>query len=132
MSWRLAAHSYRHAAKRDARGYPVKIVKYTRGDIVEGLSDEDVQRLLKAGAIVDTDATDDASADGPGAGDPAPSPGDGQPAPTGDPAPATGEPERPAQTATKEAWEQYAIAKGVPEEQAKAATRQDLIAALSS
>ena len=52
-----------------------------------------------------------------------------QPTPT---APVTpGSVERPAQTAVKEAWEKYAVAQGLPEETVKAASKEDLIAALS-
>jgi len=39
--------------------------------------------------------------------------------------------ECPAQTATTEAWVAYAIKRGLSEEEAKAATRAELIAALS-
>lgn len=119
MSYRLLAHRWPQAVTRDEKGAPITIVDHRQGAIIEDIDPGDVARLLAAGAIEEVGAEDDES------------PGDGAPtAPVdaGDAAPTV---ERPAQAAPKEAWESYAVSRGLSADEAKAATKQDLIAALA-
>lgn len=122
-------------------GKRTKRVRHFRGDVIGGLSEEDVERYTAAGAIVpkgDKEAAELAQA----------TPAAPHPAETGDPGdPAAGprkpvDPQasdivaaqnsatpvaKPAKAATKEAWANYAVASGqMSADQAAKKTRDEL------
>ncbi|QFG08068.1 head-tail connector protein [Gordonia phage Toast] len=132
----LTASLFEQVVERDAHGYPLKVIRHRRGDIVSGLDEADVARLLDAGAIapvpaenpaivvVDADTVDVVSDDDAVATDdeaPAVAP---VPEPTGDLA-------RPKITATKKVWVEYAVARGWTAADADDLDKQALIEALS-
>ncbi|QDF17102.1 head-tail connector protein [Gordonia phage William] len=137
----LTASLFEQVVERDAHGYPLKVIRHRRGDIVSGLDEADVARLLDAGAIapvpaenpaivvvdadtVDADTVDVVSDDDAVVTDdeaPAVAP---VPEPTGDLA-------RPKITATKKVWVEYAVARGWTAADADDLDKQALIEALS-
>ncbi|UVF60515.1 hypothetical protein SEA_PCORAL7_7 [Gordonia phage PCoral7] len=132
----LTASLFEQVVERDAHGYPLKVIRHRRGDIVSGLDEADVARLLDASAIapvpaenpaivvVDADTVDVVSDDDAVATDdeaPAVAP---VPEPTGDLA-------RPKITATKKVWVEYAVARGWTAADADDLDKQALIEALS-
>ncbi|QMU19009.1 lipase chaperone [Gordonia rubripertincta] len=131
----LTASLFEQVVERDAHGYPLKVIRHRRGDIVSGLDEADVARLLDAGAIApvpaenpaivvvdaDTDVVSDEDA-----------------VVTDDEAPAVapvpelaGDPARPRITATKKVWVEYAVARGWTAADADDLDKQALIEALS-
>lgn len=89
---------------------------YYAGDPISYLSPEDEERLLDEGLVVDVEDVLVA---------PEPKPAVLAPA-------AGGEVARPKQTADKDDWVAYAIARGIPEAEAKAMTKPQLIAAVTT
>lgn len=89
---------------------------YYAGDPIAYLSPEDEERLLDDGLVVDVE--------------------DVLVAPESEPVVLTpavdGEVARPKQTADKDDWVAYAIARGIPEAEAKAMTKPQLIAAVTT
>lgn len=88
-----------------------KLKYHYQGAQIEYLSDEDAERFLDDGLVVDNDEPKalDVGDDDPPAGV------DG---------------DKPPKTASKDAWVEYAVAKGMSREEAEEATRADLIQAL--
>lgn len=85
---------------------------YTYKDgVIPWLSDEDAERFVDEGLVEEVDDDEVAAAD--------PTPGEPD-----------GGPERPHQIAPKDAWVEYARSKGWSKDDAEAATKADLIAAL--
>ncbi|MBR7191720.1 hypothetical protein [Gordonia sp. SCSIO 19800] len=108
--------SYEVIAPLVVAGDPEGKLKYHyQGAIVEYLSEEDAERFLDAGMVVENDDIHTESLV------PLDDPADG-----GDPPP-VGDGVRPPKTASKEAWVEYAIAKhGFTREDAEAASKADL------
>lgn len=75
-----------------------------QGSIIPWLSEEQEERFLDEGMVVEVDDADDDAADAAGA-------------PGG----------RPRKTASQEAWAAYAVTQGADPDEAKASSRQDLI-----
>lgn len=119
----------------DHEGKLRKRQRHFRGEVISGLSDEDVERFTAAGAIVpkgDKEAAELAQAT-PAA--PHPAEVGAPPEPTGPPsasdlmgaANSTPPVARPARAATKEVWANYAVASGqMSAEQAKGKSRDAL------
>ncbi|QDF17451.1 hypothetical protein SEA_PHROSTEDPHLAKE_7 [Gordonia phage PhrostedPhlake] len=55
----LTASRFDQVIKRDDKGFPLKVVRHRRGDLVSDLPDADVARLLAAGAIRPAPGPDD-------------------------------------------------------------------------
>lgn len=128
MAYRLLAHRWPQAVGRDEKGVPLTIVDRRKGDIIDDIADDDLARLLTIGAIEEVGAevgVEDAADDG---AESAPQPPEGT---TSAPSGAAAAVARPAQTATKEAWEAYAVSRGLTAADAAKASKQDLIATLS-
>lgn len=107
-------------------------VRYRQGDVITGLSDEDAERLLSAGAIV---AQGDVAETGSGEGEsdnPETGPGDDEPADEADDdevvpeLPVGAAPVRPKSASTTEVWRQYAIDMGIPAEQAATMSKVEI------
>lgn len=114
----------------------VGFVRRRRGDVFE-VPDEDVERLLRAGAIVPAEVAD--SKDAPvdevetvaQEADEPPS-AESDPEPTADEAPEAPAKQltRPKQAAPKPAWVEYAVSRGMDREEAEGLDKRELIAAL--
>ncbi|UVF60281.1 hypothetical protein SEA_MURP_7 [Gordonia phage Murp] len=156
----LTASRFDQVVKRDDKGFPLKVVRHRRGDLVSDLPDAEVARLLAAGAIrpapdpddeddevtvvvpADADATvvvAEAQAAAVDAGD-----ADAQAAETelieaqvaaaqtvSELNTQLAEPVRPKITATKKVWVEYAVARGWKAEKAEELDKQELIEALA-
>lgn len=107
----LTADRFDQVVERHDNGAPRKIVKRYRGDAVDGLSAKDVDRLLRAGAIVEA--------------------GSGTAATEVEPSVAPTVSGRPKLTAPKQAWIDYAVSKGLDAVEAAEMSKQDLIEALN-
>ncbi|WP_280471171.1 hypothetical protein [Nocardia cyriacigeorgica] len=109
----------------DATG---KLRYHYRGAVLDELSEYDYDRLVARGmvadlgrpavAVVDPDPDDDPDPDGDGESRQTEQSG-------------TGDLERPKQAAPKEAWVEYAVARGMSEAEADALTKAELIARLA-
>ncbi|MBF6399779.1 hypothetical protein IU438_28835 [Nocardia cyriacigeorgica] len=109
----------------DATG---KLRYHYRGAVLDELSEHDYDRLVARGmvadlgrpavAVVDPDPDGDGGPDGGGES--------GQAEQSG-----TGDLERPKQAAPKEAWVEYAVARGMSEAEAEDLTKAELIARLA-
>lgn len=134
--YRLTALRFDQVLERDERGRVTKRKKYRRGDIVTGLGEKEITRLLAAGAIVpaDQEETEEILAV---VG--APVPPASVPVSTEPDAGVDGEPavvvdessvvvERPAQVAPKSVWVAYAVAQGLDRGEAEEQTKAELIA----
>ncbi|WP_369024074.1 hypothetical protein [Nocardia cyriacigeorgica] len=110
------------------------MIKHRRGALVTGLSDAEADRLLRAGAIR---AAQSPAAQGSGSADPAsghdehvhfaPTP---EPSADGSDVSASSGAvvvNRPKQTALKDEWVRYAVARGMAEAEAEALTKSELI-----
>lgn len=86
-------------------GGPLK--RYRRGDTVTGLSAGDVERLVKAGAIVSASQPEAAPAERPES--------------------AEASAERPKQVAPKAEWVEFAVSQGAVRDEAEALTKAELI-----
>lgn len=106
-----------------------------RGAILADLSDDDVRRLVSAGAAVERGAyeqeqADRAAAAAAVAADEDTDSGDSEPpADAGMPAASSGQVTRPKTAATTDVWRAYAIATGIPEADAEGMTKAQLIKA---
>ena len=116
----LLADHFRQAVARDDKGVVTRTVKRTRGDVLDDLFDDDVERLLKAGAI--REVTDD---------EPAETEPEAVEVPAEHPARDESRPvEQPKRTAPKHDWVEYAVTKGLDRGEAEAMTKDDLMDAL--
>ncbi len=105
-------------------------VRYRRGDEIAGLSADEVARLTAAGAIAAAGskagkAAADEPGDAPAAAPPLPEPGPDQ-ATQIVAASNTNRPPRPKAAESVEVWRDYAVAVGVPDEQAADMTKKQL------
>ncbi|WP_431840650.1 hypothetical protein [Gordonia hongkongensis] len=114
--------SYEVIAPLVVAGDPEGKLKYHyQGAIVEYLSEEDAERFLDAGMVAESaDLANEAFI--PLADDPADG-GD-------DPVPPAGDGARPPKTASKDAWVDFAEAKGMSRAEAEDMSKADLIQAL--
>lgn len=113
----LTATRFDQITERDDQGRPLKMIKHHTGDVVSGLSDLDVTRLLNAGAIAPIGAA--------------------APVPTEhvEQVDAATEAGRPKRTAPVKAWEDYVVAlfessdgkQGLNREDAEKSSKQELI-----
>jgi len=124
-------------------GTPLRLAKHRKGAVLSNLSEDDVERLLDAGAIREHRApviedivadegqsdSDGGADEGQGADEPGLDAGQGGDDPS--PAPVVAEPAtavaRPAKTAVVAEWRRYAIALGLPEADAADMTRAELV-----
>lgn len=117
-------------------GTAKRYAKRRRGDILDDLTDDDVERLLAAGAIVELRDAED----GPLVTDPTLSwityrEGEGEggttepvpDSPTPAPDAPVDVPPAPKKTAAVAEWQAYAVARGLPEAEAADLTRAELI-----
>ncbi|WFN94166.1 MULTISPECIES: hypothetical protein [Gordonia] len=102
----------------------VRRVRHRRGDIVEVTGSEEA-RLLAAGALTSLD--DDTSAEEP-SGSPQTPPAD--PTVVQPEAPAASAPDKPKHTATRAAWAEYALSRGLDPADVEDMTRAELIEAV--
>ncbi|WP_306358845.1 MULTISPECIES: lipase chaperone [unclassified Nocardia] len=127
----LTASRFDQVLTRYDNGAPKDVIKHRRGALVTGLSDSEVDRLLRAGAI--RPAPVDSIVDGPVAVIEPDTGGVGEQQGEATPAAAApvGEVERPKQAAPKDAWIAFAVVRGMAEADAEAMSKTELIAALS-
>lgn len=129
----LTATRFDQVVERYPDGRPKQVIKHRRGDTVTGLSDSEVARLTAAGAIKPKAAAEpadtgdqDTGEDGDiGAGDQGSGDGAGD---SVDAAPPSGDPVMPGRTAKTEAWQAYAVARGMDKAEAASKSRTELIA----
>lgn len=117
-AYRLVASRFDQIVERHPNRAPKRVVRHRFGDLVEGLSDAEVDRLLRAGAIrpaADVDAEDVGVVEV-----------DQDDATT--PAEAVA---RPKQTAPVKDWEDYAVSQGFDRAEVEAMSKSDLIKALA-
>ena len=131
----LTASRFDQIVERNENGSARRIVKHRRGDVVDGLTEAEVERLLRAGAITPVVADDeDPESDSQDESAP-PTTGEAASTPAATTVKATGAPERPKQTAPVAEWEEYAAAlhsstggtQGLDLAAAKALTKRELI-----
>lgn len=99
-----------------------------RGAILTDLSDDDVRRLVSAGAIVDRGAYERAKAKQAAALVTEDEHVDSEPVVSGIPG-SSGELTRPKTGRTTEVWRAYAVAKGIPADEAAGMSKKQLIEA---
>ncbi|WP_432793682.1 lipase chaperone [Rhodococcus ruber] len=133
----LTATRFDQILARDEKGRVTHLVRRRRGDTVTGLDEGEVERLLRAGAIIDAEQVRAAAAPPVADDRPAAGAGDSDGQPAGDPAaadqsaPAPAAVPRPKQAADKDDWIAYAISRGWDEAQARSMTKPQLLAALA-
>lgn len=137
----MTAFTLRTHANRNENG---RVVRYAPGDIVDIVGDAEIERLVRAGAIsvdepevepvADDAATGDESHEGDVAedSDPADNAEDSDPADNAEDEPedADGDddqdPARPRKAGPRDAWIEYAVAKGLDRAEAEAMTKPQL------
>lgn len=127
MTYVLTAVRFRHNVAYNEKGQPTEVHIYRQGDVVDDLPPDHLERLLTAGAITislpDEDADDDPVDDSAAPGGDA----DADPVPADVATDSARSAERPRNTATKKAWVDYAVTKGLTREDADALDRAELI-----
>jgi hypothetical protein len=110
-------------------GTAKRYAKRRRGDILADLTEEDVDRLLHAGAIkARPSVTEPVAQQESDEGDLPSTPAENDGAETGSSeTPSPGDPELPKRTAKTDEWQDYAVARGLPREEAEAMSRAELI-----
>lgn len=128
----MTAFTLRTHANRNENG---RVVRYAPGDVVDIVGDAEIERLVRAGAIsVDEPEPVDDDADATTGGEP--HEGDTVEA-SSDPADEAEDedadeaddqdPARPRKAGPRDAWIEYAVAKGVDRERAESLTKAELI-----
>ncbi|MGY4098049.1 hypothetical protein ACW2Q0_00550 [Nocardia sp. R16R-3T] len=111
-------------------GTAKRYAKRRRGDIIVGLPEDDVDRLLRAGAIkARADVAGPAARQEPDGGNSAPVTGTevGSASAGGAETPSPDAFDLPKRTAKTEEWQDYAVARGLPRADAEAMSRAELI-----
>lgn len=122
----VTASFYSQVVDRHDDGTAKRYAHHRRGDTITGLTELEVERLTRAGAIRPADAgpvepapevvtAPPADTTGAGAGEDDSAGGDDNP------------PGRPKRTAKTEDWQEYAVSQGMSPEEAAQMSRSDLI-----